>query len=76
MVCPVRPSLDVLVIFSQRLPELSGAAAYEMFDCLHCLQDSMRRRSLEPLVKVVHQMTTVLSALVTKLDQNLPRIGR
>ena len=72
MVCPVRPSLDVLVIFSQSLPELSGAAADEMFDGLQSLQDAIRRRSLEPLVKVVHQMATVIRALVAKLDQNLP----
>ena len=65
----------MLIIFSQRLPELSGAATDEMFDCLQRLQDSVRRRPLEPLVKVVHQMTTILGALVTKLDQNLARIG-
>ena len=62
----------MFVIFSQRLPELSGAAADEMFDGLQSLQDSIRRRSLEPLVKVVHQMATVIRALVAKLDQNLP----
>ena len=62
----------MFVIFSQRLPELSGAAADEMFDGLQSLQDAIRRRSLEPLVKVVHQMATVIRALVAKLDQNLP----
>ena len=63
----------MFVIFSQRLPELSGAAADEMFDGLQSLQDAIRRRSLEPLVKVVHQMATVIRALVAKLDQNLPK---
>ena len=72
MVGPVRRSLDVFVIFSQRLPELSGAAADEMFDGFQCLQDCMRRRSLEPLVKIIHQMATIVGALVAKLYQNLP----
>ena len=63
----------MFVIFSQRLPEFSGAAADEMFDGLQSLQDAIRRRSLEPLVKVVHQMATVIRALVAKLDQNLPK---
>lgn len=44
-----------------------------MFDGLQSLQDAIRRRSLEPLVKVVHQMATVIRALVAKLDQNLPK---
>ena len=71
MVGSLRPSLDVFLIFSQGLPELSRAATDQMFDGLQCLQDSVGRRSLEPLVKVVHQMATIIGALVAKLYQNL-----
>ena len=71
MVSIVWSILNVLIILSQHIPEVPRPFQHQMVDSLHGLADSVRRGSLEPLVKIVHQVAAGVRALEAVLYQDL-----
>ena len=65
----------MLIILSQHIPEVPGPLQHQMVDGLHGLADSVRRGSLEPLVKIVHQVAAGVRALEAVLYQDLVHVA-